>query len=69
MDVFRCPTCYGMLLEPEAERCPTCHQRLNRRNPVVLAARGQPIDASTIAPHWFGRRRKTRRFGARGDAK
>jgi hypothetical protein len=58
-----------MLVEPEAERCPICHQRLQRRHPVVLAARGRPVDASTLLPHNFVRRRKRRRFGSRGDAK
>jgi hypothetical protein len=69
MDVLRCPTCFGMLVEPQAERCPTCHERLQRRSPVVLATRGQPVNASTLFPHAFPRRRKGRRFSSRGDAK
>ena len=69
MAVVRCPTCLGILVEPEAERCPTCKQRLNRRRPVSLTTRGQAVDPADHLPKVHGMRRKGRHFGARGDVK
>ena len=68
MAMFRCPTCLGILVEPEAERCPTCKQRLHRRRPVSLTSRGEAVDPADHLPRTLGKRRK-RHFGARGDVK
>jgi hypothetical protein len=60
-DLFRCPTCLSILVEPDAQRCPVCRQRLQKRAPIVLS--GERIGESGAAP-----RRRRRRFGARSDA-
>ncbi len=64
MDLFRCPTCLGILTEPEAERCPTCNQRLRKKAPIVLDAAGRP-DEEAGHHKKLGRRRRGRRFGSR----
>ena len=35
MDLFRCPTCLGILADPSAEKCMACGQRLGRKPPIV----------------------------------
>ena len=64
MDLFRCPTCLGILADPSAEKCSSCGQRLDRKAPIVLDAAGRTDKgkAYTLA---FGHRRKGRRFGSR----
>jgi hypothetical protein len=67
MDLFRCPTCLGILAEPHAERCATCGQRLDRKPPIVLDAAGRP-DKGSAYTRTFGHRRKGRRFGSRVES-
>ena len=55
--LFRCPTCFGILVEPDADRCPTCNTRLHKRPPIVLTGGGRTDD--------LGRRHKRRRFGSK----
>jgi len=64
MDLFRCPTCLGMLAEPQVDRCPSCGQRLGKRAPIVLDAAGRP-DKGAAYTRTFGHRRKGRRFGSK----
>jgi len=64
VELFRCPTCLGLLADPEAERCPTCHTRLSRRAPIVLAG-DRRSDGSVLVTKTMGRRRRRRRFGSK----
>ena len=68
MDLFRCPTCLSVLADPEAERCPMCQERLHRKHPIVLNGGGRRADGSALLTKTVGRRRRSRRFGSRGDA-
>jgi len=64
MDLFRCPTCLGILAEPSVEKCPSCGQRFGKKAPIVLDAAGRP-DKGAAYTRSFGHRRKGRRFGSR----
>ena len=67
MDLMRCPTCYCLLPDPEAERCPMCRERLQKHEPVTLTTEGR-ADGSALLTQPTLRRRKGRRFGSRRDA-
>jgi hypothetical protein len=61
-ELFRCPTCLSILVEPDAQRCPVCRQRLQRQAPIVLTS--ERTAEADVVP-----RRRRRRFGARSDAR
>ena len=64
MDLFRCPTCLGILADPAVEKCPSCGQRLGKKAPIVLDAGGR-TDKGAAYTRTFGHRRKGRRFGSK----
>lgn len=64
MEIFRCPTCIGVLDDALATRCPNCRQSLRRKRPRVLGEETRlhsaklPVDRWMLARlHNEGRRR------------
>jgi hypothetical protein len=64
VEIFRCPTCIGVLTDAHATRCPNCRQSLRRKRPKVLGedtrigAANLPVDRWMLARlHNEGRRR------------
>jgi hypothetical protein len=66
VEIFRCPTCIGILVDARATRCPNCKQSLRRKRPRVLGeetrlhAANLPLDRWMLARLYNdGRRRQS----------
>lgn len=56
--MFRCPTCVGILRDPEVSHCPLCGQRFSRRKrPIELGVSNRVTNRMSALEHSMLERR------------